>query len=110
MIRMLQIRADAVLLWSSGGGWPDRPDVVVADHRLDPDHGAGVGGHDHVAGADVHADVVDRARVGEVVGPEHQIARLEVAWVQDSGAGVPLLTGGPRELDASLLVGALHQP
>src|ERR671912_306227 len=91
--------ADAAPGWSSGGGWSDGPDVVVADHGLDPDHGTGVGGHDHVAGADVHADVVDRAGIGEDLGPEHQIAGLEGAWVQDSGAGVPLLAGGPRELD-----------
>src|SRR5215216_159826 len=104
------VRVDADAGWSSAGGGPDGPDVVVADHRLNPDHGTGVGGHDHVAGADVHADVVDRARVGEILGPKHQVAGLEIAWVQDPGAGVPLLTGGPRELDASLLVGALHQP
>ena len=39
---MGDVHADADPLWSSGGGWPDGPDVVVADHRLDPDHGAGI--------------------------------------------------------------------
>src|SRR4029453_17453463 len=93
-----------------GGGGADGADEVAAQERGDADVGAGVGGVDHVAGADVDADVVDGGRVGGVVGVEDQVARDHVGDVPDPGAVLPLLAGGAGQGDAALLVGAQHQP
>ena len=57
--------------------------------------------------AEVHADVVDVAGVGE----EHQVAGLEVRLVGDLDAvgRLDLRVGHARDLDAGLRVGPLHQ-
>src|SRR4029450_7333676 len=79
----------------SAGG-PDGPDVVAAADRGDADPGPGVGGLDHGAAADVHADMVDGAGVAGGVGADHQVAGGEAAKA-DPGAGGPLGPAHPRQ-------------
>src|SRR3546814_18400454 len=85
-----------------------RSDEVSAQERGDAHEGAGVGGVDHVAGADVDADVVDGRRVGQVVGVEHQVAVLHVADVPDPGAVEPLLARGAGEDRKSTRLNSSH--
>src|SRR4029450_10264309 len=72
-------------------GRSDGAGVVVPADGGDADPGPGIGGIDHGAAADVHADVVDGARV---VGEEHEVPRSQAAEA-DVRAGAPL---GPADL------------
>src|SRR4029450_10366333 len=71
---------------------------ALAPDGGDPDDVAGVGGMDHQAVADVHADVVDGGRGGGVVGVEDQVAGEQVGH-GDMRAGPPLGLRHPRDAD-----------
>src|SRR5215217_4532920 len=89
-------------------GRADGADVVAAADGGDADPGPGIGGLDHGATADVHADVMDGGGVAHVVGEEHQVARGQAAQA-DMGAGVPLLPADPGQPHPGVAVGGHDQ-
>ena len=72
------------------GGGADGAGVARAPAGGGADDGAGVGGLDHQALADVHADVVDGAGAARVVGEEDQVAGDQVERVDRLFADVAL--------------------
>src|SRR4029450_1764655 len=99
----------AIIAWSGGGA--DGAGGAGAPDRRGADHGAGVGGLDHQALADVHADVVDAGGVARVVGEEDQVAGDQVERVDRAHAGVggELGAGDPGDGDPGGGVGEAGQ-
>src|SRR5579884_2776959 len=88
---------------SGAGGGPGGPHVVGPLVGLDPDVGAGVGGVDHHAVADVDAVVADGRR-----GPEEdQVAGLEGGTGGQLREEVVLVLGHPGQAEAGGEIG-LH--
>ena len=100
----------APIIARSGGG-ADGAGVAGAPDGGGADDGAGVGGLDHQALADVHADVVDGARVAGVVGEEDQVAGDQAEGVDRAQAGVggELGAGDPGDGDPGGGVGEAGQ-
>jgi len=91
-------------------GEPDRADVAAeAGDGRDPHHVTGVRCADHVTGADVQTDVVDRCRVGRVGSEKNQVPWRQVG-LGDMPAGGPLRAGVMPERDTGVRPREQGQP
>ena len=95
-------------------GWVRHPSHEIASPRgtdrgrdgLDSDVGTGVGRVDHLAVADVDADV---GHVGGALAEEDEVAGLEGVAGSELGGGVVLVLGDAGQADAGDLVGGLDE-
>ncbi len=77
-----------------------------AGHAVKPDVDAGIGSVDHLAIANVDADMLDRLRTGS---EEDQVTRVQRGSGRDVGASVELVLGHPGQADAGLGVDPLDE-